>query len=120
MLRRLLIILAVLTLAAMTTAAPQYPGRSQRFDAAEVVSTAELYYPPTSAAFGTVVLELTVDESGSIENIKVVKDIKSLTPEAEKCVRKWSFRPARLGGRPVTSIVPVAFTFNNPYTGPVR
>ncbi|HEV8384026.1 MAG TPA: energy transducer TonB [Candidatus Acidoferrales bacterium] len=118
--RRLSCLLAFLSLAAMAMAAPQYPGRAARFDAAEVVSTAELYFPPTSAAFGTVVLEVTVDASGAIENVKVIKDIKSLTPEAEKCVRRWSFRPARLGGRPVRSTVPVAFTFNNPYTGPAR
>ena len=118
--RRTSFLIAALSLAALAVAAPQYPGRAARFDPAEVVSTAELYYPPNSVAFGTVVLELTIDESGAIEKIRVVKDIKSLTPEAERCVRKWTFRPARRGGRPVTSTVPVAFTFNNPYTGPPR
>ena len=119
MMRRMVILIAVLSLAAITAA--QRPERAApRFEPAEVVSTAELYYPPNSVGFGTVVLAVTLDESGAIENVKVIKDIKSLTPEAEKCVRKWSFRPARLGGRPVPTIVPVAFTFNNPYTGPAR
>ncbi len=117
MIRRIVLVLAALSLAAM--AAAQRPEKAApRFEPAEVASTAELFYPPNSVGFGTVVLEVTLDDSGAIENVKVVKDIKSLTPEAEKCVRKWSFRPARLGGRPVRSTVPVAFTFNNPFRNP--
>lgn len=116
--RRLIVLIAVLSLVAAMAAAQRPEKAAPRFEPAEVVSTAELYYPPNSVGFGTVVLEVTLDASGEIENVKVIKDIKSLTPEAEKCVRKWSFRPARLGGRPVRSTVPVAFTFNNPFRNP--
>ena len=120
MLRRLVVLLGSLSLLAVMAAAQSPEKAAPRFDPAEVVSTAELFYPPMSVGFGTVVLEVTLDESGAIEKVKVIRDIKSLTPEAEKCLRKWSFRPARLNGRPVRSIIPVAFTFNNPYTGPPR
>ena len=117
MMRRLMIPLAVLSLLAAVTVAQRTEKAAPRFEPAQIVSTAELYYPPNSVGFGTVVLEVTLDDSGAIENVKVIKDIKSLTPEAEKCVKKWSFRPARFDGKPVRTTVPVAFTFNNPFTG---
>ena len=95
--RRLIVLIAVLALGVAIAAAQRTEKVAPRFEPATVVSTAELYYPPNSVGFGTVVLEVTLDDTGAIENVKVIKDIKSLTPEAEKCVRKWSFRPARLG-----------------------
>jgi len=116
--RRLIVLIAVLALVAAMAAAQRPEKAAPRFEPATVVSTAELYYPPNSVGFGTVVLEVTIEASGAIENVKVIKDIKSLTPEAEKCVRQWRFRPAQLGGRPVRSAVSVAFTFNNPFRNP--
>ncbi len=113
--RKFLGTLATLALLAALTPAQQRDENASRFEPAEVVSTAELYYPPNSIAFGTVVLQLALDSYGSIEDIKAVKDIKSLTPEAIKCVRKWRFMPAKLDGKPVRSTMVVAFTFNNPY-----
>ena len=118
--KRFMAILALLVIGATLSLAQRPENAVPRFEPAEVISTAELFYPPNSVGFGTVVLQVTVDVSGAIENVKVIKDIKSLSSVAEKCVRKWSFRPARLNGRPVTSTVAVAFTFNNPYTGPAH
>ena len=115
--RRLTATLALLAFGATFSLAQRPEKAAPRFEPAQVVSTAELYYPPNSVGFGTVVLEVTLGDSGAIENVRVIKDIKSLTPEAEKCVRKWSFRSARLDGKPVRSTIPVAFTFNNPFTG---
>ncbi len=116
--RRLFISVAVLSLMAAVALAQRPGNAAPRFEPVEIISTAELFYPPTSIGFGTVVLQVTVSSSGAIEGVKVVKDIQSLTPEAEKCVRKWTFRPARLDGRPVRSTVTVAFTFNNPFRNP--
>ncbi|MBI1750285.1 MAG: TonB family protein [Acidobacteria bacterium] len=113
--RRLIGTLALLALFASLSLAQRPEETGPRLEPVEIVSTAELYYPITSVAFGTVVLQVTVDSSGAIEDIKVIKDIKSLTPEAVKCVKQWKFRPARLDGKPVRSTIAVAFTFINPY-----
>lgn len=83
----------------------------RHFVSAEVVEVTDTYYPPLSVAFGTVVLQATVAESGEIRDIKVIRDVPSLTQEAVRSVRKWKFKPATLGGKPVASSVPVAFTF---------
>lgn len=113
--RRLTGTLALLVLCATLSLAQRPEEVAPRLEPVEIVSTAELYYPITSVGFGTVVLQVMISPYGDIEDIKVVKDIKSLTPEAVKCVKKWKFRPARLDGKPVRSTIIVAFTFNNPY-----
>jgi len=79
-----------------------------------VVSTVEPTYPVNSVAFGTVILEVHLSESGEIEQVRVLNDIPPLTRQAEQAIAQWKFRPARLGDRPVPSVVPVAFTFVRP------
>jgi TonB family protein len=113
--RRLIIPIAILSVFAAIGLAQRPQEAAPRLEPAEILTTAELFYPPQSIGFGTVVLQVTLGDSGAIEDVKVVKDIKSLTPEAVKCVKKWSFKPARLNGKPVRSMIAVAFTFNNPY-----
>jgi len=90
-----------------------------RFEPAEVVSTVNTYYPPLSVAFGTVVLQLTIGESGQIEEIKVVRHIPSLTEVAMRSVKKWEFKPATLDGKPVRSKMAVAFTFTRRQLFPI-
>jgi TonB family protein len=116
--RRLTGTLALLALCATLSLAQRPEEKAPRLQPVEILSTAELYYPPMSIGFGTVVLQVTVDAYGAIEDVKVVKDIKSLTPEAVKCVKKWKFKPAELAGKPVRATIAVAFTFNNPYRAP--
>jgi len=86
-----------------------------RFAPAEIVSAADAYYPVNSVAFGTVVLQVTIGPSGKPEQVRVARDIPSLTPEALRAVKKWKFRPATLDGKPVRSVIAVAFTFVSPY-----
>lgn len=86
--------------------------RLPAFDVAQVISTVGPVYPVNSIAQGTVVLEVTIGSSGRVEQVRVIRDIPSLTSEAVKAVRGWSFRPARLDGRPVRTAIPVAFTFD--------
>jgi len=108
---------ALLALAA-TLAPAQLPEvREPRFEPAEVVSTVEPRYPAKSIATGTVILQVSLNETGAIEQVKVLKHVASLTAEAERAVRHWSFRPARLNGRPVRSSLAVAFTFRTVVQG---
>ena len=84
------------------------------FEPAEVISTVEPVYPPNVLNPGTVVLEVTVGPSGEIEKVKVVPDTPGFTSEAQRTVRKWKFKAATLDGKPVRSVVPVAFSFSQP------
>ena len=113
--KRVLLVLAVLALAGWTLAG-QRAGASDaaRFAPASVVATAPANYPINSVAEGTVVLEVGVASDGSVGDIRIVRDVPSLTTEAMKAVRKWKFSPATLDGRATRSTVIVAFAFSRP------
>ncbi len=113
--RRLTATLALLALCATLALAQRPEESTPRFEPVEIISAEDLYYPPMSVAFGTVVLQVTVSANGAIEDVKTVRDIKSLTSEAVKCLKKWKFKPAQLNGKPVRASIAVAFTFSNPY-----
>lgn len=89
-----------------------------RYEPPSVVSSVEAVYPVRSVASGTVVLELSLDESARITNVRVVHGIASLTEPAEHSVKQWKFHPAMLDGKPVPSKFAVAFSFVPPNVGP--
>lgn len=91
---------------------------SLRFDPPGVVSAVPAIYPLTSVATGTVVLEVDLDDTGTITGVRVVQGIPSLTESAERSIRQWKFQPARLNGEPVQSKMAVAFSFVPPNVGP--
>lgn len=88
--------------------------KPSRFEPAEVVSTVETVYPPNAVNPGTVVLDVTVSPSGEVESVKVVRDAPGFTSEAQRVIQKWKFRPAKLDGQPIRSVVAVAFSFGQP------
>jgi TonB family protein len=97
--------------------APPTRERASRFEPVQAVSVTGAVFPFTSGAvqgyppFVTVVLRVTVGRSGDIAHIDVLRGVTSLTKEAERTLRKWHFRPARLGGMPVASQMIATFTF---------
>lgn len=90
------------------------PKDQLQFEPPEVVSAAFPNYPARSVAFGTVVLEVTIGETGEVEDVKVVRDIASLTPEAIRALKKWKFKPARSGSKSVRAEMALAFVFRLP------
>ena len=89
-----------------------------RFDPPSVISAAQATYPPRSVASGTVILEVALDGSGKIGDVRVVHDIPSLTEAAQQSIHQWKFKSARLNGDPVNSKMTVAFTFVSPNLAP--
>jgi protein TonB len=85
-----------------------------KFQPPVILQTADAAYPIKSVAFGTVVLEVHLDAAGEIEDVRVARDIPTLTEQALQAIKRWRFQPATLDGKPVASIVPVAFTFVRP------
>jgi len=118
--KRFIILVAAVAVAA-TLALAQRPEKLEpRFEPAQVVSTAPAPYPPTSIAEGTVVFEVTIGAGGSIESVKVVSGVASLTEAAQRSLRQWRFRPATLDGRPIRASIVTAFTFTRPVVVPQR
>jgi protein TonB len=60
---------------------------------------------------GTVTLEIVIEASGRVAAWKILRSIPSLDAAAIKCVRQWSFSPARKNGQVVATVAqaPVSF-----------
>ena len=84
------------------------------FQPAEAMPSVLPVYPINAVNPGTVVLNVALDASGKIQDVRVVRAAAGFTAEAVRAVKQWSFRPARLEGRPVASIVPVVVSFAQP------
>jgi TonB family protein len=105
------VLMALVALMTAGLSSAEAPARPKSFEPAEVVSAAEVVYPPQSVAVGTVVLEVTVGEKGEVEDVRPIREIASLTEVAVESVKKWQFKPAMRRGKPIQSRTVVAVTF---------
>jgi len=71
-------------------------------------------YPPIAIQArreGTVVLEATIDETGVVRHVSVLRSVPLLDRAAIDAVRQWRYSPTRLNGVPVAIIMKVRVTF---------
>jgi TonB family protein len=71
-------------------------------------------YPEAARAAGiraTVLVEMTVDETGKVTSASILRSIPLLDQAAIDCVMQWEFLPALANGRPVPTITTVAVAF---------
>jgi protein TonB len=61
---------------------------------------------------GLVILEATVDETGAVSDVKVLRPIPLLDEAAIKAVKQWRYQPLMLNGIPVPFILTVTLTFS--------
>ena len=72
-------------------------------------------YPGVAVAgkvSGTVILEATVNESGAVTDVHVLRSILLLDQAAIKAVKQWRYQPLVLNGQPVPFILVVTVTFS--------
>ena len=60
---------------------------------------------------GTVILQVTVDEEGSVLEVKVLSGHPLLNDEAVRAVRQWKYSPTLLNGEPVPVTASVTVIF---------
>ncbi len=60
---------------------------------------------------GIVLLQVTVDETGSVADIKIIRGHPLLNEGALKAVRQWVYSPTLLNGEPVPVIATVTVNF---------
>jgi TonB family protein len=68
-------------------------------------------YPANSVLQGTVVLDVTVGKAGQPKQIRVIRDVPTLTQQAISAIKTWSFNPATIQGQPVAAPIIIAFVF---------
>jgi TonB family protein len=91
-----------------------------RLEPAELIRQTVPVYPPlarNARVEGVVVLEGTVNVSGTVENIRAVEGHPLLVDEALRAVKKWKYRPAILNGQPTPSPVTIRVRFVLKYPG---
>ena len=72
-------------------------------------------YPPLAVQAriqGTVILEATISELGSVEDLRVIKGHPLLTERALEAVRQWRYKPTVLNGMPVRVVTRITVRFN--------
>jgi TonB family protein len=87
-------------------------GGDVHFRPAEVERVADIVKPVAILAYGNVVLDVLISETGEVENVEVRRDVPSLTDVAIRSVRTWTFQPAQANGQSVASRMTVAVSFN--------
>jgi protein TonB len=80
-----------------------------------LVKRVEPNYPGVAVAgkvSGTVILEATVNETGAVTEVNVLRSIILLDQAAIKAVKQWRYQPLVLNGTPVPFILVVTLTFS--------
>lgn len=60
---------------------------------------------------GKVVIDLMVDENGSVEDANIVAGNPVLAAAAQRAGKNWKFQPFRADGKPSKAVVRVNFDF---------
>jgi protein TonB len=61
---------------------------------------------------GTVILQATIDEEGSVRKLSVLRGHPLLDDAALQAVAKWQFTPTLLNGTTVPIVMTVTVTFS--------
>jgi TonB family protein len=80
----------------------------------EAITRIEPKYPPLARAarvFGTVVVEVTIDEEGNVISARAVMGHALLKDTSCTAARGWKFNPTRVGGKPARVIGQISFDF---------
>lgn len=84
---------------------------------ASAINRVEAVYPPQAVqarVYGTVLVEVSIDENGSVASAKALSGHPLLREAAVDAARGWSFKPAVVQGKPVKVLGTLTFTFNLP------
>lgn len=71
-------------------------------------------YPANSVAWGSVVVQVTVNGAGDVTDVKFLHSMANFNNLGLNALKKWRFRAAIFKGKPVTAKVVIAFVFQTP------
>ena len=90
---------------------------SQGVIEASLIRRVDPTYPQTARIerlAGSVILDATIGEDGSIHEVKVISGPPLLADAATEAVKKWRYRPSLLDGRPVAVQERITIVFKLP------
>lgn len=71
-------------------------------------------YPPEALAAqirGVVIIEATIDVTGLVTEVRIVRSVPALDQAAVDAVRQWAYEPMLIDGEPVAVIITALVTF---------
>jgi TonB family protein len=83
-----------------------------KYHPAEISQAGDIAYPINPSSPGFVTLDVSVDASGAVQNLTVVRDLPPLTGAAQGAVKGWQYAHATLAGKGVPGTVRVIVAFN--------
>lgn len=100
------------------SSAPPPPAEIPRVGGNIRVPQRLVYVPPIYPAIalaarveGIVILEATLDETGAVRDVKVLKSVALLDAAAKDAVLQWRYSPTRLNGVPVPVVMTITVRF---------
>jgi len=69
-----------------------------------LIKRKEPVYPKAAIKDGTegeILLQVTIDEKGQVEKVKILKSIPALDDAAVEAVKQWVYEPYLVDGKPV-------------------
>jgi len=114
--RRLIVgLLFAIPALAFAGTAPATPPPGENIETPKLLRKVKPVYPSEARAAGIrgeVVLEMIIDKSGSVRDVKVVRGLpKGLSRAAVDAVSQWKFKPGTLRGEPVDVVFSVTLNF---------
>jgi TonB family protein len=97
-------------------AAPKPPAPVSKLEEAQLVERALPEYPDVARQrriFGTVQIEATIDEKGTVKTAKVLSGDPILSEAARNSVLKWKYKAATLNGQPIATTRTIRVSFAN-------
>src|SRR6266481_1586265 len=93
---------------------PVLPTEHDNYVPVGVLSFAYPAYPVNSVAWGSVVVQLTVDNSGEVKGVDFLRGMEVFNAFVSEALKQWRFQAATLNGKPITSKTVIAFAFQPP------
>ena len=93
---------------------PVVPIEHDNYVPVGVLAFAYPAYPVNSVAWGSVVVQVTVDNSGEVKGVDFLHGMEVFNNFASDALKKWRFQAATLNGKPITSKTVIAFAFQPP------
>ena len=87
-------------------------GAGENYHEARVAHASAIAFPVNSAVTGIVTLGVSVDTTGTVQSVTVIRDVPPLTAAAKVGVQNWTFSPAMKNGKALAGDVRVHVVFN--------
>jgi TonB family protein len=104
----------LLTFLSLTAAVWAHSQSTGKYHSAGLAMAGDIAYPLDSRTPGFVTVDVSLDASGAVQNVTVIRDVPPLTAAVQSAVNAWHFTPATLDGQSVPGLLRVDVAFN-PY-----